>query len=72
MQIDHKKSNNNDSVSNDAPKDRYAVFRNGARVSDEEYANRGDAQSEYDHWTHVITRWPDNSKLEIVNLVKKG
>lgn len=52
--------------------DRFVVLRNGARVSDEEYPTRGDAQSEYDHWNKVITRWPDGSKLEIVNLSRKG
>lgn len=71
MQIKHKKMDNN-IESSEAPRDRYAVFRNGARVSDEEYSSRADAQGEYDHWNRVITRWPDNSKLEIVNLTRKG
>lgn len=70
MQIKHKRSDNNNE-SGETPRDRYAVFRNGSRVSDEEYANRADAQGEYDHWNRVITRWPDNSKLEIVNLARK-
>ena len=54
------------------PTDRFVVMRNGARVSDEEYTSRNEAQSEYDHWHKVITRWPDGSKLEIVNLTRKG
>lgn len=50
--------------------DRFVVMRNGARVSDEEYSLKEDAQAEYDHWFRVLKRWPDGSKLEIVNLVK--
>ena len=45
---------------------KYVVIRNGLRVSDSEYQNRDEAKSEYDHWNKVITRWPDGSKLEIV------
>jgi hypothetical protein len=67
MQTKIKKNENiNESV------DRFVVLRNGARVSDEEYTNRSEAQPEFDHWNKVITRWPDGSKLEIVNLSKKG
>jgi len=51
---------------------RFVVMRNGSRVSDEEYSLKEDAQAEYDHWHRVVTRWPDGSKLEIVNLSKKG
>lgn len=51
--------------------DRYVVMRNGARVSDEEYASRDAAKSEYDHWDRIISRWPDGSKLEIVNLLRR-
>lgn len=45
---------------------KYIVVRNGTRVSDLEYTSRDEAKSEYDHWNKVITRWPDGSKLEIV------
>ena len=51
--------------------DRYVVMRNGARVSDEEYASKDAAKSEYDHWNRIISRWPDGSKLEIVNLARR-
>ena len=51
--------------------DRYVVMRNGARVSDEEYTSKDDAMSEYDHWNRILTRWPDGSKLEIVNLTRR-
>lgn len=50
---------------------KYIVVRNGTRVSDLEYTNREEAKSEYDHWNKVITRWPDGSKLEIVEMKGK-
>lgn len=50
---------------------KYVVLRNGMRVSDSEYSNREEAKSEYDHWNKVITRWPDGSKLEIVEMKGK-
>jgi len=50
---------------------KYVVLRNGTRVSDSEYNNKDDARSEYDHWNKVITRWPDGSKLEIVEVKGK-
>jgi len=50
---------------------KYAVIRNGMRVSDLEYISRDEAKSEYDHWHKVITRWPDGSKLEIVEVKGK-
>ena len=52
--------------------DRFVVLRNGARVSDEDYSSKEAAQPEYDYWNRIITRWPDGSKLEIVNLAKKN
>ena len=45
---------------------KYVVIRNGLRVSDLEYSNKDEAKVEYDHWKNIITRWPDGSKLEIV------
>jgi hypothetical protein len=45
---------------------KYVVIRNGLRVSDSEYPSRDEAKSEYEHWNKVIERWPDGSKLEIV------
>jgi hypothetical protein len=47
---------------------RYAVIRNGSRVSDVDYTSKEDAKSEYDHWNRIINRWPDGSKLEIVEV----
>ena len=45
---------------------KYAVIRNGSRVSDLEYTNKEEAKTEYDHWNNIVKRWPDGSKLEIV------
>jgi hypothetical protein len=45
---------------------KYVVIRNGLRVSDLEYSNKEEAKVEYDHWKNIITRWPDGSKLEII------
>lgn len=50
---------------------KYVVIRNGSRVSDSEYPTREDAKSEYEHWNRIVTRWPDGSKLEIVELKGK-
>jgi len=50
---------------------KYVVVRNGTRVSDSEYPTKDEAKSEYDHWNKVITRWPDGSKLEIVEVKGK-
>lgn len=66
MQTKDKKSNVETS------NERYVVMRNGARVSDEEYSSRDEAMTEYEHWNRVITRWPDGSKLEIVNLTRRN
>ena len=66
MQTKEKKMNVETST------DRYVVMRNGSRVSDEEYSTRDEAKAEYEHWNRVITRWPDGSKLEIVNVNRKN
>lgn len=50
---------------------KYVVIRNGSRVSDLEYSNKAEAKGEYDHWKNIITRWPDGSKLEIVEVKGK-
>jgi gamma-glutamylcysteine synthetase len=50
---------------------KYVVIRNGLRVSDLEYSNKDEAKVEYDHWKNIITRWPDGSKLEIVEVKGK-
>jgi len=45
---------------------RYVILRDGRRVSDLEYQNKEEAKTEYDHWASIIKRWPDGSKIEIV------
>jgi hydrogenase maturation factor len=45
---------------------KYVVIRNGLRVSELEYLNEEDAKVEYDHWKNIVKRWPDGSKLEII------
>jgi hypothetical protein len=50
---------------------KYVVIRNGARVSDSEYPTKEDAKNEYEHWNRIITRWPDGSKLDIVEMKGK-
>lgn len=57
--------------SNKTNNSRYVVIRNDVRVSDLEYSTKEEAKSEYDHWNKIIKRWPDGSKLEIVELKGK-
>jgi hypothetical protein len=66
------KTKKNENTTNTELSPCFVVLRNGARVSDEEYTSRDEAKAEFDHWNKVITRWPDGSKLEIVNITKKG
>ena len=65
------KYNKKTEVVSDPSVDRYVVIRSGARVSDEEYTTKEDAQPEYETWKRVVNRWPDGTKVEIVNLSKK-
>ena len=52
---------------NDAVKNRrFVVTRNGLRVSDSEYQTKEEAHNEYNHWHKIVTRWPDGTKIEIV------
>ena len=52
---------------------RYVVIRGGLRVSDNEYlkADEPKAIAEKDFWQKVIKRWPDGTKVEIVQYDKK-
>lgn len=43
----------------------YAVYRNGARVSETEYPDPFFAQKELEHWKNIIKRNPDGSRVEI-------
>jgi hypothetical protein len=31
-----------------------------------EYTSKDEARTEYEHWSSIIKRWPDGSKIEIV------
>ena len=48
---------------------KYVVTRSGLRVSDVEYENKERAQSEFDHWKKIVSRWPDGSKIQISEFV---
>ena len=52
---------------------RYVVVRDGLRVSDKDYpkADEPRAISEKDFWKKVVERWPDGTKVEIVQYDKK-
>lgn len=45
---------------------RYVVTRDGYRVSDIEYTSKEHASDEYSFWNRVITRYPDGTKLDII------
>jgi len=45
---------------------KYVVVRDNIRVSETEYDNESDAQGEVAHWNRVITRWPDGTKIKVV------
>lgn len=47
-------------------KKKYVVIRNGLRVSDMEYDAPTDATEELMHWKSIIKRWPDGSKVDVV------
>lgn len=49
----------------------YAVFRNGVRVSDSEYENKMQAQHEYNYWAGILKRWPDGSKLDVKEVIRR-
>lgn len=44
----------------------YVVTRSGVRVSELVYTNKDEAKVEYDHWTGIVKRWPDGTKIELV------
>ncbi len=52
---------------------RYVVVRGGIRVSDKEYSNPEElkALEEKEFWQRVITRYPDGTKVQIVEFDKK-
>lgn len=50
---------------------RYVVTRSGLRVSELEYQTKEEAQVEYDHWKGIVRRWPDGTKIEVVEFDDK-
>lgn len=50
---------------------KYVILRDGRRVSDLEYVSKDEAKTEYDHWSSILKRWPDGSKIEIVEVKGK-
>jgi len=44
----------------------YVVTRSGLRVSELVYTNKNDAKTEYDHWFGILKKWPDGTKIELV------
>jgi hypothetical protein len=52
---------------------RYVIVRSGLRVSDKDYPEQSDprAIAEMNFWRKVISRWPDGTKVEIVQYDKK-
>lgn len=52
---------------------RYVVVRNGLRVSDKDYATADDqrATAEKEFWQKVVKRWPDGTRIEVVQYDKK-
>jgi hypothetical protein len=52
---------------------RYVVIRGGLRVSDKDYPEQNDSRAiaEMNFWRKVINRWPDGTKVEIVQYDKK-
>lgn len=59
-------------INNNAKKQtKYVVTRDGYRVSDIEYQNREDASNEYIFWNNVVKKWPDGTKIDIVELDRR-
>ena len=44
----------------------YVITRNGLRVSELVYVNKNDAKTEFDHWNGIIKKWPDGTRIELV------
>jgi len=58
---------------NDEATTRYVVIRGGLRVSDKDYTSTTEprAIAEKEFWQRVVTKWPDGTKVEIVQYDKK-
>jgi hypothetical protein len=47
------------------------VVRSGTRVSELVYESKQDAKIEFDHWSGILKRWPDGTKVEIAEYDEK-
>lgn len=45
---------------------KYVVLRGGVRVSDDEFDSPELAESERLHWEKVVSKWPDGTKVTVV------
>ncbi len=63
-----KKTKKENSVDNSVSTEQkfYVVTRSGLRVSELVYASKNDAKTEYEHWTGIVKKWPDGSRIELV------
>jgi hypothetical protein len=50
---------------------KFVVVRSGARVSELLYESKQDAKIEFDHWSDIVHRWPDGTKIEIAEYDEK-
>jgi len=50
---------------------KFVVVRSGARVSELLYESKQDAKIEFDHWSDIVYRWPDGTKIEIAEYDEK-
>lgn len=46
-------------------KKKFVVTRSGIRVSEREYETINDATQEVAHWTSILQRWPDGTKIAV-------
>lgn len=64
------KSNKNTETDASSVK-KFVVVRSGTRVSELVYESKQDAKIEFDHWSGIIKRWPDGTKIEITEYDEK-
>ena len=50
---------------------QFVVVRSGARVSELLYESKQDAKIEFDHWSDIVHRWPDGTRIEIAEYDEK-
>ena len=45
---------------------KYVVVRDSIRVSEVEYNSIAEASGEIEHWNKILVRWPDGTKIKVV------